>query len=222
MDVLSAWVRTPLLVLLLFRPCFFLFWGHILNQTSKVGEINSLIALVSFLVANWMFWDRFHTWLISNSAYVTNQTHTWFSKHIFFEFLVKEKIFNNLRPQLNKAYHMSHNLKKTHQLVQNLSPECLSGLFNFSFTERLQHQGHWWHYDTHMFRCECNLVWIGEEVPGAGGMYALCISLGRKVLLKNWNPNPQYLTMVNLIPVLLLNQNLNFWENRKIKRQNLC
>jgi len=89
------------------------------------------------LDANWMFWDRSHTWLISNSTYVTNQTgtwpsHAWPSQPIFFEMLVKEKICN-LR-QLNEANYMSHSFQKTYENIQNCSPECFSALFKFSFT----------------------------------------------------------------------------------------
>ena len=38
-----------------FSFVFFPFFWHISNQTSEVGEINSLIALLPFLDANWMF-----------------------------------------------------------------------------------------------------------------------------------------------------------------------
>ena len=53
----------------------------------------------------------------------------------------KKRKICNLR-LLKGANYMSYSFQKTYQIIQNLSPECFSGLFKFSFTERLQDQGH--------------------------------------------------------------------------------
>ena len=99
---------------------------------------------------------------------------------------VGQKKICNVR-QLNEANYMSYSFQKTYQII----------IFrrNVSLTEPLQLQGHWWHYEMDTLKFyESNLVWIGEEVLGV-----LCKSLGGGVPLGYWNPNPQYLEMVNLI-----------------------
>ena len=149
-----------------------------------------------------MLCDRSYTWLISNPNYLTDQTHTWPSPPIFFEMLVKEKICN-LR-QLNGANYMSYSFQKTYQII----------IFrrNVSFTEPLQLQGHWWHYETDTFY-ESNLVWIGEEVLGV-----LCKSLGG---VCRWDTETLTLSTWRWLPWFTRNSILEWLRNVKQARRTM-
>ena len=129
--------------------------------------------------------DRSYTWLISKQIIWPTKPTRELHRLSSLKCWSKKKICN-LR-QLNEANYISYSFQKTYQNI----------IFrrNVSLTEPLQLQGHWWHYEMDTLKFyEGNLVWIGEEVVGV-----LCKSLGGGVPLGHWNPNPQYLDMVNLI-----------------------